>query len=462
MKIPILSGIYANVQPDFRTSYPLNLVPTPKATGINEGYLRPGDGIASFGSGPGVLRGAINWLGNVYAVMGSKLVSVAINGTVTVLGDVGTDTRPVTMDYGFDRLAITSAGKLFYYDGTLIEVTDPDLGAAEDVVWVDGYYMTTDGTFLVVTDLSNPLAVNPLKYGSAEADPDPINALLKLRNEVAALNRHTIEFFDNIGGDLFPFQRIEGAQIEKGCVGTYACCIYMEAIAFLGSGFNEQISVYLGLNGQAQKLSTHEIDLILAGYSEDILAETIVETRNEGSHQFLYIHLPDKTLVYDAGASAELQTPVWFTLTSGDGYRARFFTRAFDKWLCGDPDSSNLGYLVRDVSTHWGAEVSWEFSTQILFNEGRGAIIHELELTGLTGSVAFGVNPAITTSYSIDGVTWSQDRTISAGAQGDRAKRLVWAQCGAMQQWRLQRFRGTSDAHVAVARLEGRVEPLAW
>ena len=180
MQIPILNGIYADAAPDFRTSYPKNLVPVPKQTGISAGYLRPADGVVEAGTGPGVGRGAINWNGVLYRVMGTKLVSIAENNTVTEIGDVG-GTNRVTFDYGFTYLAIASNNNLFLYDGTtLTQVTDPDLGVVLDVVWVDGYYMTTDGEFLVITDLADPFAVNPLKYGSAEADPDAINASLRL------------------------------------------------------------------------------------------------------------------------------------------------------------------------------------------------------------------------------------------------------------------------------------------
>jgi hypothetical protein len=179
------------------------------------------------------------------------------------------------MAYSFEYIGIASNNNLFLYDittGVLAQNTDPDLGIVLDTVWVDGYWMTTDGEFLVVTDLGNPFAVNPLKYGSAEADPDPVVALLKLRNEVYALNRHTIEVFDNVGGDLFPFQRIEGAQIEKGVIGTHGCCVFLENIAFLGSGFNEAPSIYLAANATTNKVSTQEIDELLATYTEAQLA----------------------------------------------------------------------------------------------------------------------------------------------------------------------------------------------
>ncbi len=468
MQIPILNGIFTDSSPDFRTSYPVNMIPVPKSNGISEGFLRPADGLVANGTGPGVDRGGINWNGICYRVMGSMLVTVSSTGAVTIIGDVGNDNKLVTMDYSFDLLAIASNRDLFYYSPStgLNQVTDPDLGIVLDVVWVDGYFMTTDGESLVVTELSDPTQVNPLKYGSSEIDPDPVVALLKLRNEVYALNRNTIEVFDNAGGDLFPFQRIEGAQIEKGIIGTHGCCVYLESIAFLGSGFNEAPGIYLGGNAKASKISTQEIDQILLEFTEEQLAGAKLEARNDKAHEHLYVHLPDRTLVFDASATQDLGQPVWFTLTSSlvglSKYRAQNLVWCYDKWLIGDPTSTSVGYMVKNISSHYGQKVRWEFGTTIVYNEGRGAIIQNLELIGLTGSAAYGVEPAINTSYSTDGQTYSQQKFINAGKTGQRAKRLVWFQQGWMRNWRIQRFQGTSDAHMSFARLEAAIEPLAF
>lgn len=467
MQIPILNGIYTDNTPELRTAYPVNLVPVPKQSGISNGFLRPGDGIVANGTGPGIDRGGINWQGSCYRVMGTKLVEVSSMGTVTVLGDVGGPTdQLVTFDYSFDELAIASGGRLYYWDGTtLTQVTDPDLGVVLDVVWVDGYFMTTDGEFLIVTELNDPTQVNPLKYGSSEVDPDPVVALLKLRNEVYALNRNTIEVFDNVGGELFPFARIDGAQIQKGVVGTQACCVFIERIAFLGSGRNEAPGIYVGAAATAQKISTQEIDNLLLNYTEVQLATVKLEARNDKNHQHLYVHLPDRTVVYDASASEALGEQVWFTLTTTTigfaQYRARNLVWAYDRWLVGDPQSSTIGYLVQDTGHHWGQQVRWEFGTLIVYNESNGAIFNELELVSLTGSIALGKNPQISTSYSIDGKSWSQDRSISVGTTGSN-KRLAWFQQGHMRNWRIQRFRGDSDAHVSFVRLEAQIESLAF
>ena len=262
-QIPILNGIYCAPNADFRTRYPRNLEPVPKKTGISDGFLRPADGIVSAGTGPGVDRGAYKWNNIHYRVMGTKLVQIDGSGAVTVLGDVGNGGQ-VTMDNGFDQLAIWSGGHLYYWNGSALSlVTDPDLGQVIDGCWIGGYFMSTDGAYLIVTELNDPTSVNPLKYGSSESDPDPIIAVRELRDEAVVFNRYTIEVFQNVGGDNFPFQRIDGAQVPFGAVGTHAVAAFAQSFAFVGNGKNdgrdEPVSVYVMGGGTAEKIATAEI-----------------------------------------------------------------------------------------------------------------------------------------------------------------------------------------------------------
>jgi hypothetical protein len=190
-----------------------------------------------------------------------------------------------------------------------------------------------------------------------------------------------------------------------------------------------------------------------------------LESRVDQSHKLLYVHLPDRTIVYDHAASEVLNQRVWFTLVSTVDdtaqYLANGFVWCYDRWIVGDPVNARIGALDSMISSHWGDKVRWEFVTPIVYSESRGVIFHELELVALTGRVALGDDPRISTSYSTDGMLWSQDKYISAGKLGDRLKRLVWWQQGVMRDWRVQRFRGDSDAHISVLRLEARIEPLA-
>lgn len=464
-QIPILSGTYTDSDADFRSSYPVNLIPVPKDNGIAKGYLRPADGVTEYAQGPGFDRGGINWKGTHYRASGTKLVSVSQAGAISVLGELG-GSGQVTFDYSFDRLAIASAGSLFYYaNNDFRRVTDPDLGTVLDMIWVDGYFMTTDGTSLVVTELNDPYAVNPLKYGSSEADPDPINGLLKIRGEVYAINRHTIEVFDNIGGDLFPFQRIPGAQIQKGSLGTYCACELSDAVAFLGSGRDEAPAIYLGANATATKISTREIDQILSTYTEAQLATSVLEKRVDKGHLHLWVHLPDRTMVYDLAGSAAVQEPLWFYMTSAiegfSQYRARNLVWIFERWNVGDPAGTDIGYLDSSLSTQYGDMARWEFGTTFIFNEGKGAVFHDLELFCLTGRVAVGINPTISASYSLDGQAWSDEKFVYVGTIGNRKKRIAWRNQGIMRDMRILRFKGNSDSHISITRLEAQLEPLA-
>lgn len=464
MRLSIVKGIYSNSASDLRDSYPRNLMAIPSESGLSSGFLRPTEGIVPFGVGPGVDRGGINWNGECYRVMGTKLVKIDSVGAHTVIGDVA-GAGQVSMTYSFDKLGVASNGFMFYTDGVnFYTPTDPNFGTVLDVLWVDGYFMVHDGETIAVTELLDPFQVNPLKYGSSEVDPDPIKRLIKVRNEVHAVNRYTIEVFQNIGGTGFPFQRINGAVVNRGALGTHCVAHYLDNIAFIGSGRNEAPAVWLADTGSSTNISTREVDLILRSYTEAQLATSVVEAKVGDAQKLLFLHLPDQTLVYDGAASQIAQTPVWHIRTTsinGLGmYKARNFVWCYDKWLCADPVSGTHGYFSDTVSSHYGQVNGWEFGTQIVYNEGNGAIFRELELVCLTGRVTPGVTPTIWTSYSTDGMTWSQEKARTLGTTGETMKRITWYQQGFMRNWRIQKFRGTSDSHLSAATLNAKLEPL--
>ena len=130
--------------------------------------------------------------------------------------------------------------------------------------------------------------------------------------------------------------------------------------------------------------------------------------------------------------------------------------------VVGHPETNQVGVFSEAVSTHWGQSVPWEFSTAMVFNENRGGLVHDLELVALPGRCALGANPMIAASYSLDGRTFSQQKPIRAGKIGDSLKRLVWWGAGMFKQYRIQRFSGTSDAHLTVLRLDANIEPLGY
>lgn len=465
MQVPIINGIYTDMTADYRTSYPLNLVPVPKQNGISAGYLRKADGIAMFCDEykAGIDRGGINWNGICYRVIGFMLWQVSEQGVCTSIGAIQ-GLEQCSFTYSFDRLGIASGGMLYYLtDGVLEAVVNENLGLVIDVEWIDGYFVTTDGEFLIQTELLDPTKVNPTKYGSSEADPDPIIGLLKVRNELCAFNRYTIEVFDNVGAAGFSFARVDGAMMTKGLVGTHGKCKFADSFAFVGSGKNEPCSVYLGANGGLTKVATREIERIISEYTDAQLSKVVLEAKEQEMHQHLYLHLPNKTMVYDFAASQVMQQPVWFELSSStDGkgaYRAINHVWCYNKWIVGDRFNSNVGVLSNKVSSHYGEAVAWAINTTFIYNGGQSGQIKSVELVGLTGRTVTDKEPQVFLSWTKDGLVWSNERLHRQGMRGQYSKRIIWLRAiGMFRQMISLKFRGCDDSLASFTAVEIDVE----
>lgn len=442
-QIALLSGITASRAAEFGVSYPRNLEPVLVNSGISKGQLRSAAGAVRIGSGPGVDRAAVNWNDACYRVMGSSLVSVAADGTVAILGDVGAD-GTANLDYSFDRLIIRSGTRLYYWDGVALkQVTSANLGVVVDAMWIAGYTMTTDGKYVVVTELSDPFQVKPLKYGSAEADPDPITGLIRINNEAAVLNRYTIQFLDNQGGSGFPFVNVGGALINTGCVSASAKCLFGNTFAFVGSARGDALGVHVAGSGSAKKISTRVIDDALSAEKDP--TAIVLERRVSRDELRLLVHLANETWCFLAKASEAAGEPVWYRLGSAQdhAYRPRNAVNVYGRTMVGDVKSSALGELSSDVSTHFGEPAEWLFDVGMIYNGGKGAILDSVELIGLPARGDTGV---AFMSMTQDGVTFGPERAISTGAKGERQKRAWWRPHARIRNYTGLRFRGYDTA----------------
>jgi hypothetical protein len=459
--IPLLSGVAATEQAENIQTYPLNLEPVAINSNISRGQLRPTSGSIALGTGPGVDRGGITWNDQHFRVMGTKLVRIDASNTLTIIGDVGGE-GPARLDYSFDRLGIRSGTALWLYDlTTLAQVTDADLGAVVDAMWIAGYWMSTDGTSVVVTELTDPFQILPLKYGSAEEDPDKVTGLIKARGEAYVLNRHTIQVFRNVGGSGFPFQTIPGATIPVGCIGADAKCLFAGSFAFVGSARNEALGVYVAGQGSAAKISTRTIDDALRDVEDCGCVH--LEARTYRDEERLFVHLPTESWVYLKSASQTVGQPVWYRARSGTGqpYRVRNAVLAYGRAYVGDHASSGFGLLSEDVSSHFGDKVEWGFDAGLVYNEGKGALVHSIELIGLPGRIPPEDEATVFLSMTRDGQTFSVERAISMGRAGDRRKRLQWRPHSRFTNYLGLRFRGYNRAMPGFAKIEADLRPLA-
>ena len=462
MRVPIISGVKSGPSGDFLTSYPINREPVLKDTGISDGYLRAPLGITQVGTGPGIARGGINWNGICYRVMGTKLVTVSSDWVVTELGDVG-GTGICSLDYSFDNLIIRSGVALYYYNATdgLRQVTDPDLGDSLDAIFAHGYTVSTDGTSIVVTDLNDPMAVNPLKYGSSEEDPDPVTGLGLIHGELLAFNRYTIQPFQNIGGNGFPYQTIRTATTPYGCVGPNAKCIYLGTFAFVGGPRGGGLGVYILGPGDADKISSAEVDADLALLTDAEAAGLWLESRVQNDEQRLILHTPYRSWSFAAQVSRRSSVKTWCqyvsSLTDTGAYGGRGQVYCYGKWIVSDA-TGRIGYLDETTSQHYGEDVIWQFDTTFLYQDADRAIVTGIELIGTPGRGS--ADDRVFFSYTKDGQYWSVERSISSGKPGQTRKRIYWRPGIRIETYLGMRFRGAGESLASMARLECDIEGL--
>lgn len=457
-QISLVSGIYSDKQADYRISYPKNFYPVVQDTGLSNAYLRQTPGLSSFATGIGNDRGSIVFFDILYRVSGTQLIRVFENGVVEVLGTIPGSGR-VTMNSSFDRIGIVADNKAFYWSDSigLQQITDPDFGSAIDGIFIDGYFLYVDSESIFNSDLNDPLSINPLSFGSAEVDSDPIIGIAKVGNEAYVCGSETIQILQNVGGAGFPFATNPSAFITRGIVGTHAKTEVDKVLYFVGAGRGDAASVYASSGGSIDEIATPEIAKIVQSYSRTQLKNVYCESYNLDNQYFILIHLPDYTLAYDIYGSSKAGLRLWHIRNT----RARGFQRAYGKWVVGDVSDSTIGTLNEDDSTEYGTIVEREFSTPLGFVDGYSFIVHEAIIYGLPGRTGVNDSPTMYMSVSRNGVTWTQPKSSSTGRQGTYDYTCRWFRLGRANSQMSMRFVMSAQAFYSAARLEVRVEPLS-
>ncbi len=464
VQVNFLQGTFATQSGELGASLPINRDPIILDVGLSKISLRMAPGIVQLGAGlPGERdRGGLVWEGVHYRVLGSNLCTVAADGTVTVLGQIGNDDRPVVLDNSFDRLAICSDGALYYWDGaTLTQVTDEDLGVSRDVVFLGGYWLSTDGTFIVASTLGNPFLWGPLRYGSAELDPDPVIGLARLRGELLTFGRFTLQVFKNVGGVGFPFANIPSASVERGAVGRDAIAYFVQTVAFVGGGKNEALGVHLATGGGTVKISTRQVEDALSLLTEAQSAELELESVVELDDDKLLLHLPDFTYVYFRRASEAAGEPIWCRRAAGSMMGRPYSTRRYvlyeGRYVGGD-ENGRLGYWDYTTALQFGEVAGWQFDTLALVNPDGRAMVHDVTLKGAFGYA--GATGQVFRSFSFDGRNWSTERAAAVGRRGETTRMLQWRNGVRVDDWVIFRFRGADDGFASFSSLDLRIEPL--
>jgi hypothetical protein len=344
----------------------------------------------------------------------------------------------------------------------VIDLTSIGITNVVDAAFMAGYVMVTDGTNVYNSSLVNT-AFFPSYFGSAEYDPDGVSAIYKLNNQLYILGKNTTQTMSNTGGNNFPFTVQQSYTFDIGCVSRQTMCYFNRTLAWIGGGRNMPNGVWM-LNGNAPaKISSAAVDYELSKLSAAQVAVVTLEAISYEDSEFLYVHLPDKTLLFDATATAGLGVKFWTQLNSGatnaSFYRARNFVRFNGMWACGDLADNRVGYLDSGTGGHYGAPVMHRSSSPMVILPLASAGLRSVELKCITGQA--GDTSRIAMTYSSDGLRWSQTRYAKAVTRGGYSKRIRWLPGGLTRNKLQVRVEHVTNQHCTWFGLDLELEPLA-
>lgn len=442
-----------------------------------DGYMSsmPGARIDAISSEQGADRGGIfvereDFIGH-YRVIGNNLVIVPDSdpNSVAFLDSLGviSGSDQCRFAYSFNNLAIVADKKLFYYNNVegLRQITDPDVGNPIDIVWLQNYFVLTDGVNVYHSNILNEEQYDQLSFGTAEFRPDASLGLgVNEDSELLVFGTGSIQHFRNIAAQDFVFTDIPLKAQKFGVVGTSAKAEFANRFYVLGSRDNSSYGVYVTEGGASQKISSYAIDKILQSQGRASLGDSIVEVIELDGVELCFVHLNsgsylyNKTLAGIAGndnAWTELDSVEPGQIQNSIPYRSRNFVR--DKlrglWMAGDRLYGNVDFY----SFNEGAQVAepQEFILYSPLVRLETLSIDEIECETLPGFGKIDDQRSDETtafiSLTYDGVTYGKEWTLTYGIRSVYNLRFIARALGYVSDFVGFKIRIMSRTRIAIA-----------
>lgn len=335
-------------------------------------------------------------------------------------------------------------------------------GQAETVTFKDGFYVyTTDEVFFS----SSPKTVNDgkdfnaLDVEDAEINPDIIIKGHNNHNQLYIMGQITTEVYRTIVTSGFPFQRIPGALIQKGCRAPNSVIEFNDAFAFIGGGENEKAAIWSIIGSSVRKLSTISIDQLLHKLTEKEIFEARAFVYADEGAYFAVFTVGPHTFVYDAITSTLSGRPEWHErqtgITNATGFqpwRAIHGALVFNGFQVGDDRSGLIGKLETNVKKEYGKQIERFFTTKPFIDQGDYIFSDYLELFMKTGLGNSDVpDPQIRMDYSDDGGrNFSNEISRSMGKVGEFNTRVTWNRLGRIPNTRVIRWKTAAPVDIEI------------
>lgn len=366
----------------------------------------------------------------LYAVTATNLYYVDRIGKYTDIGTVNQAGTVSAATNGID-LVFVDGKRGYAYNETdgLRELSGDGWYPATTVAYQDGYFIFNragTGQFFLSDLLSTEF--DPLRFATAEGAPDDAVAVLSDHRELWVFGTYTIEVWYNSGDVDFPFERMQGAFIEKGCQAPHSADKLDNTVFWLG----DDGIVYRASGYTPMRISTHAIEARIGDNNQDAIGYTYIE---EG-HSFYVLTLPSKslTVVFD------VSTGLWHERSHyrWGRHHAECHVYAYGRHLVGDFQNGHIYTMALNIHVDNTDEIRRIAVSPPLHANRRRATMHRLELdmeSGVGLVTGQGDNPQAMLQWSDDGgKTWSNEHWSAIGKVGNYLTRVAWNRLGMFRQ----------------------------
>ena len=430
MRIPLASHSYQARSKPLSAQRLVNLYPEPQPSDAKSPLVLYGTpGLKLFGTaGAGPTRGIHDMANVLYVISGDTLYSVDSVGTGTSLGTIpGTGTVSMA-DNGSQLIIINSLNDGYVWNGsTLVQITDVDWPGAGSVAYLDGYGIFTNpnqtGQWFIsaISDFTN---YDALDYASAEGDPDDAVRVFVDHREVWIFGERSTEVWYNSGAADFPFERISGAVLERGCAAKASVAKLDNTVFWLGN----DLIVYRADGYTPTVISSPAIAYAIGNYADPSTARAFSYTQE--NHMFYVLTFDEATWVYDASTNRwhERQS---YGLTR---HHMEHHAYVYSKNIVGDYEAGNLYELDLDTYQDNGGVIQRIATSPPIMGDRDGLIMALFALdieSGAGLTTGQGSDPQAMLRWSDDGgKTWSNEAWESMGKIGDFKHKPLWRRLG--------------------------------
>ncbi len=317
--------------------------------------------------------------------------------------------------------------------------TNYPTAGVSSIDYIDGFtvFTTNDDTRQwFISQLYDTTSIDALDFATAESTPGPLLRVLVCNREIWLFSSTGISVWTNTGGSPFPFSRIPGATMEKGCAAALSPATLDSTVFWLGA----DLIVYKAVGYTPQRISTHGLEEILRAAST--VSDAYGMTYTQGGHLFYILTLPtlDRTFCYDTA------TQGWHERQSGTdqingAWHVKWLAAAFGKIWAG-LNSGRLCEVDLDTYTEAGEAIRRAAVTPPFYPDGKRAAMTLAELEcelGVGLANGQGDDPQVMLRWSDDGGrNWSNGRTTPIGKLGKGRDRAIFRRLGLFRQRQLE------------------------